>query len=135
MTHIFINGKLLMLTLVVLSFTSILPHNLAAPLYAKVAGNNPNSSYPPITPTSSGSSDNTDNQPQYHGTSSNNNQPYNHGSDGGGNDNGHHSTSSNNNQHHGHGNNGDGSGSEDDIYGDDGSGSEDDNSVTVEVTQ
>ena len=112
-----------MLTLVVLSFTSILPHNLAAPLYAKVAGNNPNSSYPPITPTSSGSSDNTDNQPQYHGTSSNNNQPYNHGSDGGGNDNGHHSTSSNNNQHHGHGNNGDGSGSEDD------------NSVTVEVTQ
>ena len=130
-----------MLTLVVLSFASILPHNLAAPLYAKVAGNNPNSSYPPITPTSSGSSDNTDNtdntdnQPQYYGTSSNNNQPHNHGSDGGGNDNGHHSTSSNNNQPNGHGTNGDGSGSADDIYGDDGIGSDDDNSVTVEVTQ
>lgn len=147
-----------MLTLVILSFVSILPHNLAAPLHAKAVGNNPNS-YPPITPTSSGSSDNTDNQPQYHGTGSNSDQHHSHGSDGSGNANGHHSTGSNSNQHHehdgngdsngsnhhsagsnsnqhhSHGDNDDGSDSEDDSYSDDGSGSEDDNNAIVEITQ
>ena len=60
-----------MLTLVVLSFAaSILPNNLTPTLYAKGVGNGSNdpnpSSYPPITPTSSGSSDNGDNQAQHH---------------------------------------------------------------------
>ena len=64
-----------MLTLVVLSFAaSIWSHNLAAPLYAKTAEKDSNhsdsSSYPPITPTSSGSSVNGgDSQPQHHDTS------------------------------------------------------------------
>ena len=91
-----------MLTLVVLSFTSILPHNLAAPLYAKVAGNN----NPLILRLH-----------QLHQdlriiliinpnmTGSNNNQAHNHGSNGDGNGSDHQITGSNNNQHHRHGSN------------------------------
>ena len=78
MTYISTNGILFMLTLVVLSFAaSLLPHSITTPLYAKIVekgANHSDSSYPPITPTSSASSDNGDNQPQHNSTSSTNNQ-------------------------------------------------------------
>ena len=103
MTHIFIDGKLFMLTLVVLSFgASILPNNLTPALHAKGVRNGSNepnsSSYPPITPTSSGSSDNGDNgdngnnQAQHHSTGTANNQDHEHGSNGGGNGSDHYRT-------------------------------------------
>ena len=86
MTYISTNGKLFMLTLVVLSFTaSLLPHSLATPLYAKIvekSANHSDSSYPPITPTSSASSDNGENQSQHHSTSNTNNQHHEHHGDG-----------------------------------------------------
>ena len=130
MTHIFIDGKLFMLTLVVLSFAvSILPNNLTPALHAKGVGNGSNepnsSSYPPITPTSSGSSDNGDNgdnQAQHHSTGTANNQDHEHGSNGGGNGSDHHSTGSNNNQDHKHGSK-------------DSSESDEDNNAIIEVTQ
>jgi hypothetical protein len=104
-----------MLTLVVLSFAaSLLPHSLATPLYAKIVekgANHSDSSYPPITPTSSASSDNGDNQPQHHSTSSTNNQHHEHHGDGSG---------SNSN---GSGSNSNGSGSN----------SNDDNNAIVEI--
>ncbi len=70
MTYISTNRKWFILTLVVLSFaTSLLPYSFVAPLYAqnvvKDASHSP-TSYAPITPTSSTSSDSGDNQPQHH---------------------------------------------------------------------
>ena len=106
-----------MLTLVVLSFaTTLLPYSLATPLYAKIVekgANHSDSSYLPITPTSSASSNNGDNQPQHHRTRRTNNQHLEHHGDGSGS------------------NSGDGSGSNSD----DGSGSnsDDDNNAIVEI--
>ena len=169
MNHVFINGngKLLMLMLVVLSFVaSILSHNLAAPLYAKTAekgSNDPNSSsYPPITPTSSGSSDNGGNiQPQHHGVANdqyhssgssdnggniqpqhrgaNNQHHHEHSSDYAGNSGDHHTTSSNNNQQHKH--HSDGSGNSDSSNGSSDSSDNSDNSddannnAIIEITK
>ena len=70
MTYISTNRKWFIPTLVILSFaTSLLPYSFAAPLYAqnvvKDASHSP-TSYAPITPTSSTSSDSGDNQPQHH---------------------------------------------------------------------
>ena len=96
-----------MLTLVVLSFAaSLLPHSLTTPLYAKIVekgANHSDSSYPPITPTSSASSDNGDNQPQHNITSSTNNQHHEH-----------HGSGSNGSGSNGSGSNGSGSGSNED---------------------
>ncbi len=86
MTHISKNGKLFMLTLMVLSFVaSLLSHSFASPLYAKTVEKNSHSdsSYPPITPTSSGSSDNSDNHSQYHDTGNNSNHHEHHSDDSG----------------------------------------------------
>jgi hypothetical protein len=88
LAYISTNGKLFMLPLVVLSFAApLLPHNLTTPLYAKIVekdANHSDSSYPPITPTSSASPNNGDNQPQHHSTSSNNNQYHEHQGGGSG---------------------------------------------------
>ena len=104
MTYISTNRKWFIPTLVILSFaTSLLPYSFAAPLYAqnvvKDASHSP-TSYAPITPTSSTSSDSGDNQPQHHSSTSTNNQH--HSSSSTSTNNQHHSSSSTstNNQHH-----------------------------------
>jgi hypothetical protein len=97
--------------LVVLSFVaSLLPHSFAAPLYAKTAEKNSSHSdlsYPPITPTSSGSSDNGgDDQSQHHGASdssgSSDNQHHGASDSSGSSDNQHHGAGGNSKQHHEH---------------------------------
>jgi hypothetical protein len=118
----YISRKWFILTLVVLSFTtSLLPHSFAAPLYAKTvlkgASHSP-TSYSPITPTSSTSSDSGDNQPQHHSSTSTNNQHHSSTST----NNQHHSSTSTNNQHHKHGTGGTG-----------GSQDNEDNNAIVEI--
>ncbi|MGB0028412.1 MAG: hypothetical protein WBP64_16370 [Nitrososphaeraceae archaeon] len=116
MTYISTNRKWFIPTLVILSFaTSLLPYSFAAPLYAqnvvKDASHSP-TSYAPITPTSSTSSDSGDNQPQHHSSSSTSTNNQHHSS----------SSTSTNNQHHEHGTGGTG-----------GSDDNEDNNAIVEI--